>query len=158
MARTLLLSVFNFAIIVVIVFWAVRKFVPGMLRGRSASIQQALQEARAASQDANRRLADIENRLRQLDVEIGQMQAARKRKAQPRKSASRKPPKTTFAKWCWLPNRKSRRRQTSPPRTEQPHRRPGHCTGSPTDSRRFQYRPGSGPHFASGLARKSFRA
>jgi F-type H+-transporting ATPase subunit b len=70
----LLLSGLNFAIIVVVVFWAVRKFVPGMLRGRSASIQRSLEEARAASQDANRRLADIENRLRQLDVEIGQMQ------------------------------------------------------------------------------------
>jgi F-type H+-transporting ATPase subunit b len=66
----------NFAIIVVIVYWAARKFVPGMLRNRNASIQQALQEARAASHDANRRLAEIENRLRQLDVEIGQMQAS----------------------------------------------------------------------------------
>jgi F-type H+-transporting ATPase subunit b len=47
-----------------------------MFRGRTASIQQALQEARAASQDANRRLGDIENRLRQLDVEIGRMQSA----------------------------------------------------------------------------------
>jgi len=60
----------------------VRKFVPGMLRDRSASIQQALQEARTASQDANRRLADIENRLRQLDVEIGQMQATAEKEAQ----------------------------------------------------------------------------
>jgi len=66
----------NFAIIAGIVFWAVRKFVPGMLRDRSASIQRALEEARAASQDANRRLAEIENRLRQLDVELGRMQAA----------------------------------------------------------------------------------
>jgi len=72
----------NFAIIAVIVSWAVRKFVPGMLRDRSASIQQALQEARTASQDANRRLADIENRLRQLDVEIGQMQATAEKEAQ----------------------------------------------------------------------------
>jgi F-type H+-transporting ATPase subunit b len=71
----LLLISLNFAIIVVIVFWAVRKFVPGVLRNRSASIQRALEEARAASQDAGRRLADIENRLRQLDVEIGHMQA-----------------------------------------------------------------------------------
>ena len=73
-AHLLLISV-NFAIIVVIVFWAVRKFVPSLLRNRSASIQRALEEARAASQDASRRLADIENRLRQLDVEIGHMQA-----------------------------------------------------------------------------------
>jgi len=75
--RAHLLALFlNFAIIAVIVFWAARKFVPGMLRDRSAAIQRALEEARAASQDANRRLADIENRLRQLDVEIGRMQAA----------------------------------------------------------------------------------
>jgi F-type H+-transporting ATPase subunit b len=73
-AHLLLISL-NFAIIVGIVFWAVRKFVPGLLRNRSASIQRALEEARAASQDASRRLADIENRLRQLDVEIGRMQA-----------------------------------------------------------------------------------
>ena len=65
----------NFAIIVGIVFYFGRKFLPGMLRRRSESIQHALEEARAASQDANRRLTEIENRLRQLDVEIGQMQA-----------------------------------------------------------------------------------
>jgi len=77
----LLLSGLNFAIIVVVVFWAVSKFVPGILRGRNASIQKSLEEARAASQDANRRLADIENRLRQLDVEIGQMQVTAEKEA-----------------------------------------------------------------------------
>jgi F-type H+-transporting ATPase subunit b len=68
-------SILNFAIIVAILFWAARKFVPTLFRNRSASIQKSLEEARAASQDANRRLVDIENRLRQLDVEIGRMQA-----------------------------------------------------------------------------------
>jgi F-type H+-transporting ATPase subunit b len=72
----LLLSGLNFAIVAVIAVWAGRKFLPGMFRSRTASIQQALQEARNASQDANRRLADIENRLRQMDVEIGRMQAS----------------------------------------------------------------------------------
>jgi len=71
----------NFAIIVAVVLWAGRKFLPGMFRSRTASIQQALEEARAASQDANRRLADIETRLRQLDVEIGQMQATAEKEA-----------------------------------------------------------------------------
>jgi F-type H+-transporting ATPase subunit b len=80
-AHMLALSL-NFAVIVVLVFWAVRKSVPGMLRNRSASIQRALEEARAASQDANRRLADIENRLRQLDVEIGRMQATAEKEAE----------------------------------------------------------------------------
>jgi F-type H+-transporting ATPase subunit b len=72
----LLLSGINFAIIAVILIWAARKYLPGTFRNRTASIQQALQEARAASQDANRRLADIETRLRQLDVEIGRMQSS----------------------------------------------------------------------------------
>ncbi|MBZ5664108.1 MAG: ATP synthase F0 subunit B [Acidobacteriia bacterium] len=71
----MLALILNFAIIVAVVLWAAFKFVPGMLRNRNASIQQALEEARAAGQDANRRLAEIENRLRHLDVEIGQMQA-----------------------------------------------------------------------------------
>jgi F-type H+-transporting ATPase subunit b len=77
----LLLSGLNFAIIAVIFIWAMQKFLPGFFRSRNQAIQQALQEARAASQDANHRLADIENRLRQLDVEIGQMQAAAEKEA-----------------------------------------------------------------------------
>lgn len=77
----LLLSGINFAIIAVILIWAARKFLPSMFRDRSHAIQQALEEARSASQDANRRLADIENRLRQLDVEIGRMQATAEKEA-----------------------------------------------------------------------------
>jgi F-type H+-transporting ATPase subunit b len=77
----LLATGLNFAIIAVIFIWAMRKFLPGFFRSRNQAIQQALQEARAASQDANRRLTDIENRLRQLDVEIGQMQAAAEKEA-----------------------------------------------------------------------------
>jgi F-type H+-transporting ATPase subunit b len=71
----------NFAIVVIVIFWAARKMVPGMLRARNASIQQALEEARTASRDANRRLADIENRLRKLDAEITQMQASAEKEA-----------------------------------------------------------------------------
>ena len=72
----------NFAIIVFVVVWFGRKALPGMLRQRNQSIQSALEEARAASQEANRRLAEIENRLRQLDVEIGQMQANAEKEAE----------------------------------------------------------------------------
>jgi len=81
-ATHLLLFSLNFALVVIIVFWAVRKYVPPMLHDRNQFIQRALEEARAASQDANRRLADIENRLRQLDVEIGRMQAAAEKEAE----------------------------------------------------------------------------
>jgi F-type H+-transporting ATPase subunit b len=79
-AHILALSL-NFAIIVIVILWAARKFLPGIFRNRSASIQQALEEARAASEDANRRLSDIENRLRQLDGEIGQMQTVAEKEA-----------------------------------------------------------------------------
>ena len=72
---------FNFALIIFLVYWVSRKSVPQMLRNRTASIQKALEEARAASQDANRRLADIESRLKKLDGEISQMQATAEKEA-----------------------------------------------------------------------------
>jgi F-type H+-transporting ATPase subunit b len=78
----LLAMILNFAIIVFVVVWFGRKALPGMLRNRNESIQRALEEARAAAQDANRRLAEIENRLRQLDFEIGQMQASAEKEAE----------------------------------------------------------------------------
>jgi F-type H+-transporting ATPase subunit b len=73
--------VLNFAIIVFLIFWFARKSVPGILRKRSESIQSALAEARKASEEANRRLADIEGRLRQMDVEIGKMQSSAEKEA-----------------------------------------------------------------------------
>ena len=72
----------NFAVVVLIICWAAYKFLPAMFRDRTAAIQRALEEARSASQDANRRLSDIENRLRQLDVEIGRMQASSEKEAE----------------------------------------------------------------------------
>src|ERR1017187_4287739 len=74
--------VLNFAIVVFVVFWFARNSVPGMMRNRTASIQRALEEARAASQEAGKRLADIENRLRQMDVEIATMQTAAEKEAE----------------------------------------------------------------------------
>jgi len=72
---------FNFALVIFLVYWFGRKSVPQMLRDRTASIQKALEEARAASQDANRRLAEIESRLQKLDGEISQMQATAEKEA-----------------------------------------------------------------------------
>jgi F-type H+-transporting ATPase subunit b len=72
----------NFLIIAFLIYWYGRKFVPAALRGRTELIQRALEEGRAASQDANRRLAEIEARLSKLDVEIGQMQASAAKEAE----------------------------------------------------------------------------
>ncbi len=67
---------FNFAVIAGVIVWISRTRLPGLFRNRTASIQKAMQEAREASQDANRRLAEIEARLARLDTEIGAMHAA----------------------------------------------------------------------------------
>lgn len=65
--------VLNFAVIAAVLIWAGRKYLPGMFRDRTAAIQRAMQEAQKASEEARRKLAEIESRLQRLDVEIGMM-------------------------------------------------------------------------------------
>jgi F-type H+-transporting ATPase subunit b len=73
--------VLNFAIVVGVVIWFSKKNLPATFRSRTATIQKSLAEARAASEDANRRLAEIESRLKHLGEEIGQMQATAEKSA-----------------------------------------------------------------------------
>jgi F-type H+-transporting ATPase subunit b len=68
--------VLNFAIVAGIIVWASKKHLPAVFRNRTASIQKSLEEAREASEDANRRLSEIEARLTHLDDEISQMRVA----------------------------------------------------------------------------------
>ena len=68
--------VLNFAVIAGVLIWAGRKYLPDMFRDRTAAIQKAMQEAQKASEEARRKLADIEARLQKLDVEIGMMRDA----------------------------------------------------------------------------------
>jgi len=63
----------NFVVIAAVIIWAGRKFLPGIFRDRTAAIQRAMQEAQKASEEARRKLAEIESRLQKLDVEIGMM-------------------------------------------------------------------------------------
>jgi F-type H+-transporting ATPase subunit b len=65
--------ILNFAVIAALFVWAGRKYLPGMFRDRTAAIQRAMQEAQKASEEARRKLAEIETRLQKLDVEIGMM-------------------------------------------------------------------------------------
>lgn len=66
----------NFAVIAGVIFWASKKFLPGIFRQRTASIQKAMEDARKASADANRRLSEIESRLSRLDTEISTMRTS----------------------------------------------------------------------------------
>lgn len=72
---------FNFAAIAGVIGWACKKKLPGVFSARTASIQQAMAEARAASEDANRRLSEIESRLSRLDGEISEMRGAAENEA-----------------------------------------------------------------------------
>ncbi len=71
----------NFAVIAGTILYFSRKNLPGVFRGRTASIQKAMQEARQASEDANRRLTEIETRLSRLDAEIGGMREGAEKEA-----------------------------------------------------------------------------
>jgi F-type H+-transporting ATPase subunit b len=71
----------NFAVIAVVIIWVMKKNLPGVFRDRTTSIQKAMEEAREASEDANRRLGEIEARLSRFDAEIGQMRAVAEKEA-----------------------------------------------------------------------------
>jgi F-type H+-transporting ATPase subunit b len=71
----------NFVAIAAAIFWLSKKNLPGLFRNRTASIQKAMEEARKTSEDANRRLAEIEARLSRLDIEINGMRAAAEQEA-----------------------------------------------------------------------------
>jgi F-type H+-transporting ATPase subunit b len=70
-----LCMVLNFVIIAAAIVWLSRTHLPGVFRSRTQSIQSSMKEAQRASEDANRRLAEIELRLSKLDAEIGSMQS-----------------------------------------------------------------------------------
>ncbi len=66
----------DFLLIALAIGWIWKKNIPGAFRERTASIRKTMDEAQAASADANRRLSEIEGRLARLDQEIGQMRAS----------------------------------------------------------------------------------
>jgi F-type H+-transporting ATPase subunit b len=68
-----LLVILNFAIIAAFIGWAWKKNLPTAFRSRTETIRKSLDEARSASEDANRRLSEIEGRLSRLDADIAEM-------------------------------------------------------------------------------------
>jgi F-type H+-transporting ATPase subunit b len=77
-----MLSVFfNFGVVALIIIWALGKYLPRVFSARTAAIQKAMQEAQKASEEARRKLAEIESRLKKLDVEIDMMRDSAEREA-----------------------------------------------------------------------------
>jgi F-type H+-transporting ATPase subunit b len=62
---------FNSGVLLLTLAWLLVKFLPKMFRNRSEQLQKDLIAARLATEDANRRLAEVEARLLRLDSEIG---------------------------------------------------------------------------------------
>lgn len=73
--------VVNFGIIAGVLVWVWRSKLQRVFFGRTQAIQKALEEARKASEDANRRLAEIEARLKHLDRELNEMRANAEKEA-----------------------------------------------------------------------------
>jgi len=74
--------VLNFVIIAVLLVLIMKSKVPAAFRTRTESIQEGIAEARKTSEEAQRRLSDIEIRLAKLDSEIAAMAAAAETEAQ----------------------------------------------------------------------------
>jgi F-type H+-transporting ATPase subunit b len=60
----------NFLVVLAFIVWFLARILPKTLRARTERIQRELQQARTVTEDANRRLASVEERLARLDVEI----------------------------------------------------------------------------------------
>lgn len=61
---------FNSGILLFTIFFFLAKMLPKMFRNRSAALRRELVGAREATEDANRRLAEVEARLLRLDTEV----------------------------------------------------------------------------------------
>jgi len=61
----------NSGVLLLCIGWVLWKYLPKVFRSRSETLQKELVSARLATDDANRRLAEVEARLLRLDSEIG---------------------------------------------------------------------------------------
>jgi F-type H+-transporting ATPase subunit b len=66
---------FNFALLALLIVLISKSRLPAMFRTRTGEIQRGITEARKASDDANRRLADVETRLARLDAQVAEMRS-----------------------------------------------------------------------------------
>lgn len=74
-------TIINFAVLAIALGAVWKKITPALFKSRSVSIQQAIADARKASEDAQSRLSSIEGRLKQMDAEIASMRASSEQQA-----------------------------------------------------------------------------
>lgn len=71
----------NFTVIALLLVFVMRSKLPSWFSTRTEAIQKGMTEARAASEDARRRLGDVEVRLARLDADIAELRAASDKEA-----------------------------------------------------------------------------
>lgn len=74
-ATSRLFETLNFVLLLICIVWLIARILPKTLRARSERISTEIQQARVATEDANRRLARVEERLSRLDGEIEAIRA-----------------------------------------------------------------------------------
>lgn len=73
--------ILDFLILALLIYLALKKNLPAAFRSRTQTIQRDMEEGRKASEEANRRLADVEARLAKLDDEVAGMRNAAEQEA-----------------------------------------------------------------------------
>jgi F-type H+-transporting ATPase subunit b len=71
----------NFAVLALLLIWALVKTLPKMFRDRTSALQKELSDARSATEEASVRLNSVEERLARLDGQIAEMKAQAERDA-----------------------------------------------------------------------------
>ncbi len=69
-ATSRLFEIINFVLLVILIVWGIARLLPKALRARTERIRNEIEQARVATEDANRRLARVEERLSRLDSDI----------------------------------------------------------------------------------------
>lgn len=68
-------EVINFLLLLVLIVWGLARMLPRALRARTERIRNEMEQARVATEDANRRLAAVEERLSRMSTEIASIEA-----------------------------------------------------------------------------------
>ncbi len=71
----------NFAVLALLLLWALVKTLPKMFRDRTSALQKELSDARSATEEASVRLNSVEDRLAKLDEQITEMKSQAERDA-----------------------------------------------------------------------------
>lgn len=80
--KDFLFRLFNFAVVVAVLVYFLRKPIRNGLTGRRDAIEQALEEARKAKEEAEARFAEYDRKLNEATQEIASITAAIKKEAE----------------------------------------------------------------------------